>query len=100
MEETEKKVFDLVQRRNTGDFVPIREVAMNAMDKIEKSSHNSGGVTGIATGFIDLDYRTVGMQPSDLVLIAARPPWERLMLCPEILPSMWRSIPGLRLHSV
>ena len=73
MEETEKKVFDLVQRRNTGDFVPIREVVMKAMDKIEKSSHNSGGVTGIATGFIDLDYRTAGMQPSDLVLIAARP---------------------------
>ncbi|WP_455615073.1 replicative DNA helicase [Eisenbergiella sp.] len=73
MEETEKKVFDLVQRRNTGDYVPIREVVMNAMDKIEKSSHNSGGVTGIATGFIDLDYRTAGMQPSDLVLIAARP---------------------------
>ena len=73
MEETEKKVFDLVQRRNTGDFVPIREVVMNAMDKIEKSSHNSVGVTGIATGFIDLDYRTAGMQPSDLVLIAARP---------------------------
>ena len=73
MEETEKKVFDLVQRRNTGDFVPIREVVMNAMDKIEKSPHNSGGVTGIATGFIDLDYRTAGMQPSDLVLIAARP---------------------------
>ena len=73
MEETEKKVFNLVQRRNTGDYVPIREVVMNAMDKIEKASHNSGGVTGIATGFIDLDYRTAGMQPSDLVLIAARP---------------------------
>ena len=73
MEETEKKVFNLVQRRNTGDYVPIREVVMNAMDKIEKASHNSGGVTGIATGFIDLDYRTAGMQPSDLVLMAARP---------------------------
>ncbi len=73
LEETEKKVFDLVQRRNTGDFVPIREVVMNAMDKIEKASHSDGSVTGIATGFIDLDYRTAGMQPSDLVLIAARP---------------------------
>lgn len=80
MEETEKKVFDLVQRRNTGDFVPIREVVMNAMDKIEKSSHNSGGVTGIATGFIDLDYRTAGMQPSDLVLLLPGLPWERLLL--------------------
>ena len=73
LEDTEKRVFDLVQRRNTGDFVPILEVVMNAMDKIEKASHSNGNVTGIATGFIDLDYRTAGMQPSDLVLIAARP---------------------------
>ena len=73
LEDTEKKVFELVQKRNTGDFVPIRQVVMNAMDKIEKASRNKGNVTGIATGFIDLDYRTAGMQPSDLVLIAARP---------------------------
>ncbi|MDE7283099.1 MAG: replicative DNA helicase, partial [Lachnospiraceae bacterium] len=73
LEDTEKRVFDLVQRRNTGEFVPIREVVMNAMDRIEKASHNKGNVTGIATGFIDLDYRTAGMQPSDLILIAARP---------------------------
>lgn len=73
LEDTEKRVFDLVQRRNTGEFVPIREVVMNAMDRIEKASHNKGNVTGIATGFIDLDFRTAGMQPSDLILIAARP---------------------------
>lgn len=73
LEETEKKVFDLVQKRNTGDYVPIREVVMNAMDKIEKASRNKGNVTGIPTGFIDLDYRTAGMQPSDLILVAARP---------------------------
>lgn len=73
LEDTEKRVFDLVQRRNTGEFVPIRQVVMNAMDKIEKASRNKGNVTGIATGFIDLDYRTAGMQPSDLILVAARP---------------------------
>ena len=73
LEDTEKRVFDLVQRRNTGEFVPIREVVMNAMDKIEKASKNKGNVTGVATGFIDLDYRTAGMQPSDLILVAARP---------------------------
>ena len=73
LETTEKKVFDLVQRRNTGDFVPIRQVVMNAMDRIEKASRNKGNVTGIPTGFIDLDYRTAGLQPSDLVLVAARP---------------------------
>ncbi len=73
LEDTEKRVFDLVQRRNTGEFVLIRQIVMNAMDQIEKASKNKGNVTGIATGFIDLDYRTAGMQPSDLVLIAARP---------------------------
>lgn len=73
LEDTEKRVFQLVQRRNTGDFVPIRQVVMNAMDKIEAASRNKGAVTGIPTGFVDLDYRTAGMQPSDLVLIAARP---------------------------
>ena len=73
LEDTEKRIFQLVQKRNTGDFVPIRQVVMNAMDKIETSAKNKGSVTGIPTGFTDLDYRTAGMQPSDLVLIAARP---------------------------
>lgn len=73
LEDTEKRVFELVQKRNTGDYVPIRQVVMNAMDKIEKASKNKGNVTGVATGFIDLDYRTAGMQPSDLILVAARP---------------------------
>ena len=73
LETTEKKVFDLVQRRNTGDFVPIRQVVMNAMDRIEKASRNKGNVTGIPTGFIDLDYKLSGFQPSDFILIAARP---------------------------
>ena len=73
LEDTEKRVFQLVQKRNTGDFVPIRQVVMNAMDKIETAAKNKGSVTGIPTGFTDLDYRTAGMQPSDLVLIAARP---------------------------
>ena len=73
LESTEKKVFDLIQKRNSGDFVPIREVVMNAMTKIEIASKNKGVVTGIPTGFIDLDYRTAGMQPSDLILVAARP---------------------------
>lgn len=71
--DTEKRVFDLVQRRNAGEFVPIRQIVMNAMDNIERASHNKGNVTGVATGFLDLDYRTAGMQPSDLILVAARP---------------------------
>lgn len=73
LETTEKKVFDLIQRRTTGDFVPIRQVVLDAMDRIEKASKTKGNVTGIATGFADLDYKTAGLQPSDLVIVAARP---------------------------
>ena len=46
---------------------------MNVLEKIEESSKNQGTVTGIPTGFIDLDYKTSGLQPSDFILIAARP---------------------------
>lgn len=73
MADTEKQIFSLVQNRSTGDYVPIKDVVLNALDKIETASKNQGSVTGISTGFIDLDYKTSGMQPSDLVLIAARP---------------------------
>ena len=73
LEITEKKVFELVQKRNTGDFVPIKQVVLNALDKIELASKNAGSVTGIPTGFLDLDYKTAGLQNSDLILVAARP---------------------------
>ena len=73
LDKTEKDVFKLLSSRSGGDFVPIRQVVMNALEKIEKASKQSGTVTGIATGFIDLDYRTAGLQPSDLILVAARP---------------------------
>ena len=73
LEETEKKIFNVVQKRNTGEFVPIRQVVMNAMDKIEQASHQKGSVTGVPSGFKDLDDRTTGFQPSDFILIAARP---------------------------
>ncbi len=73
LEKTEKSVFELLQKRNTGHYVPIRQVVMNALDRIEKASKNKGTVTGIPTGFIDLDYKLSGLQPSDLILVAARP---------------------------
>ena len=70
---TEKAVFDLLQSKGSGEFVPIRQVALNVLEKIETASKNQGTVTGVPTGFIDLDYRTSGFQPSDFILIAARP---------------------------
>ena len=73
LEVTEKKIFDLVQNRGSEEFVPIRQVVLNAIEKIEKASRTQGSVTGIPTGFIDLDYKMSGFQPSDLILVAARP---------------------------
>ena len=62
MEQTEKSMFQLLQRRTTGDYVPIKQVVLNALDKIEKASKSKGTVTGIPTGFIDLDYKLSGFQ--------------------------------------
>jgi len=73
LDKTEHDVFALLSSRSGGDYVPIRQVVMNALEKIEKASKLSGSVTGISTGFLDLDYRTAGLQPSDLILVAARP---------------------------
>ena len=70
---TEKNMFNLLQGRRSDDFVPIKQVVLNALDKIEMASKSGGRVTGIPTGFLDLDYRTAGLQPSDLILVAARP---------------------------
>ena len=73
LEKTEKSVFELLQKRNLGEYTPIRQVVLNALDRIERASKNKGNVTGIPTGFNDLDYKLSGLQPSDLVLVAARP---------------------------
>lgn len=71
--ETEKNIFQLLQNQGGGDYVPIKQVVINALDKIEKAAKTQGNVTGIPTGFIDLDYKMSGLQPSDLILVAARP---------------------------
>lgn len=71
--DTEKKIFGLLQNKGGGDYVPIKKVVINALERIEQASRTKGNVTGIATGFVDLDYRTSGLQNADLVLVAARP---------------------------
>ena len=70
---TEKKVFELVERGNSQEFVPIKQVVLNTLEIIERASKTKGNVTGVPTGFIDLDYKLSGLQRSDLILIAARP---------------------------
>ena len=70
---TEKDIFELLQSRTAKDIRPIEDIAKNVLYRIEAASRTRKVVTGIPTGFIDLDYKTSGLQPSDLVLIAARP---------------------------
>ena len=71
LESTEKNVFNLIQSRNTREFEPISEVVINALKKIQKASETKGNITGLSTGFADLDFKTAGLQPSDFILIAA-----------------------------
>ena len=73
LEETEKQLFKLLQSRGAEDITPIKDVVMEAINRIEAASKQSGSVTGVPTGFTDLDYRTAGLQPSDMILVAARP---------------------------
>ncbi len=73
MEGAEKKLFDALKKRDIEEMVPIEDIVVSVFDKIEKASKNKGNVTGLASGFYDLDYKTSGFQNSDLVLIAARP---------------------------
>ena len=71
--DTEKNIFHLLQNRGVREFVPIKEIVLNALEKIEQASKTQGNVTGIPTGFMDLDYKMSGLQNSDFILVAARP---------------------------
>jgi len=73
LEKTEKQVFDIVQNKGSKEFTDIKEIVLRSIDSIEAAAKNKGSVTGVATGFYDMDYKTAGLQPSDLILIAARP---------------------------
>ena len=71
--DTEKKIFDLVKNKGNHEYKPIDKVVLEALDKISSAAKNRGAVTGVPTGFKDLDGYLSGLQPSDFVLVAARP---------------------------
>ena len=74
LEKTEKEIFGLLQNRNRmSDFVPIQEIVLNSLNAIEDAARTKGRVTGIATGFTELDYKLTGLHPAELILVAARP---------------------------
>ena len=73
IDEAEKGIFDISLNRSTQGFVPIKNILNDNIDKIEEMYLNKGKLTGVATGFTDLDSKLSGLQRSDLILVAARP---------------------------
>ena len=73
MDQAEKKIFNLMQRKDQKGYAVIRDVLVEAFEELEKLYNQKQHITGIPTGFVDLDYKTAGLHNSDLILIAARP---------------------------
>ena len=73
LEDSEKRIFEIVKNRRTADIEPIDSIMNSVLDNIEAASKSRGPVTGVSTGFYDIDYMTAGLQKTDLILLAARP---------------------------
>ncbi|GGA45552.1 MULTISPECIES: replicative DNA helicase [Psychrobacillus] len=73
LSEAERKMMEVANRKNAGDFKHIKDVLVETYDNIEKLHSQKGEVTGIPTGFRDLDRITAGFQRNDLIIVAARP---------------------------
>ena len=73
MNNAEKKIFNIMQDKDQKGYSPIKDVLVDTFTELEQLYNQKQHVTGVPTGFIDLDYKTAGLHNSDLVLIAARP---------------------------
>jgi replicative DNA helicase len=73
LDRAEKSIFDILQKRSTQGFTHIKDILLETFSRLEELYNSKGFITGIPTGFNDLDFKTAGLQNSDLVLIAARP---------------------------
>ena len=73
MDGAEKKIFDLMQSKNQKGYTPIKDVLVESFTKLEELYNRKQHITGVPTGFAELDYKTAGLHGSELILIAARP---------------------------
>ena len=73
IEKTEKKIFDVLQNRNSKGYASIKDILIDTFDNIEKLYKKKSKVSGVESGFTDLDLKTSGLNPSELILVAARP---------------------------
>ena len=82
LDRAEKMIFSLAEAKNREGFAHIKPVAVNVLEKVQEfAKRDSSALTGLATGFTDLDAMTSGLQPSDLIIIAARPSMGKTALC-------------------
>ena len=73
MDGAEKRIFDLMQSKNQKGYTPIKDVLVESFTKLEELYNRKQHITGVPTGFAELDYKTAGLHGSELILIAARP---------------------------
>lgn len=73
LDQAEKKIFDIAEKKTSNDFESIKDVLGRGLEEIERLFNDQGSITGVGSGFIDLDAKTSGFQKGDMVLIAARP---------------------------
>ncbi|MEN3183868.1 MAG: replicative DNA helicase [Atribacterota bacterium] len=84
LDEAQNLILQLSQKRIRSDFVPLKEVVNEAFDRITELYHRDEHVTGIPSGFVDLDVLTAGFQPSDFIVVAARPGMGKTSFCLNI----------------
>ena len=80
----EHKIFEVAFQRGTQEFVRIKELMWDAMERIEARHRGDESVHGVASGFADLDKMTNGFQPSDLIIVAARPSMGKTSFCLDV----------------
>ena len=84
LDKAEQMIFELAQRKTRSGFAQLKNVLMETFERIEFLHQNKGGITGIPSGFTDMDKLTSGFQPSDLIIVAARPSMGKTALCLNI----------------
>jgi replicative DNA helicase len=100
IELAEQRVFSISHNRSINSFSEIKEVLMNVFNQLEERAKSGGGITGLATGYTDLDRMTSGLQKSDLILIAARPSMGKTALALNIAMNVVKNGASVALFSL
>ena len=93
LDTAESRILEISNRKKKADFTPINDVLMESVQNIEKLINNKGGLTGLPSGFVDLDKLTSGLHPSDFIILAARPSMGKTALALNIVQNV-----ALRAH--